>query len=297
MPNWWKSWWKTRQQQFRLTVRRWNRDNGNMIAAAMAYYAALSFFPLMLLLISILGFVLQFSSGAQNAQKELLQLFAQNTAPALAEHVQNALGAISAKALVGGPIGLVTLMLASIMIFTHIDIAMARIWNTNRRRSTGLLAAIGNVLSHRLRAFLLLLAIGFLIWAAFVVDTVTSALRPFVAEQLGGGLLWYSARSAFSLLANGVLLALLYKLLPRAHVPWWGAIRGGALAAILWEISRQILTLMLLSKKYTAYGIVGSLMALMLWFYIASIIFFFAAEYVRVISLERGRSAPNCRGE
>ena len=283
MPNWLKNWWKTRQQQFRLTLRRWNRDNGNMIAAAMAYYAALSFFPLMLLLISILGFVLKFSSGAQDAKKELLQLFAQNTAPVLAEHVQNALGAISANALVGGPIGLVTLLLASIMIFTHLDIAMARIWDTGRRRSTGLLATIGNVLYHRLRAFLLLLAVGFLVWAAFVVDTVASAMRPFVAEYLGGNLLWYSTHSALSLLANGALLTLLYKLLPRTHVRWSAAVRGGALAAILWEISRQILTLMLLSKKYTAYGIVGSLMALMLWFYIASIIFFFAAEYVRVI--------------
>ena len=90
-------------------------------------------------------------------------------------------------------------------------------------------------------------------------------------------------------MANGALLTLLYKLLPRAHVRWSGAICGGALAAILWEISRQILTFMLLSKKYTAYGIVGSLMALMLWIYIASIIFFFAAEYVRVICVDGER--------
>ena len=287
MPNW----LKTRQRQFRLTLRRWRKDNGNLIAAAMAYYAVLSFFPLMLLLISILGFVLQFSSGAQDAQEKLLQLLAKNTAPALAEHVQNALSAIRANALVGGPIGLVTMLVASIGIFNHLDIAMARIWNTKRRRSTGLLATVGNVLYHRLRAFLLLLAIGFLVWAAFVVDTVASASRPFVAEHLGGNLLWYSAHSALSLLANGALLTLIYKLLPRAHVRWSAAIRGGALAAILWEISRQILTLMLLSKKYTAYGIVGSLMALMLWIYIASIIFFFAAEYVRVICVDKAKGA------
>jgi uncharacterized BrkB/YihY/UPF0761 family membrane protein len=43
---------------------------------------------------------------------------------------------------------------------------------------------------------------------------------------------------------------------------------------------------MLMGKKFTAYGVVGSLLALMLWIYMACIIFFFAAEYVRVICVD-----------
>ena len=277
-------WLDKRRQEFKQTLRRWHDDNGNMIAAAMGYYAALSFFPLMLLLISILGFILQFSSGAQNAQKELLELFAQNTAPALAAHVESALSDISNKASVGGPLGLLTLLLASIMIFSHLDIAMARIWNTDQRRSKGMVASLGNVLYHRFRAFLMILCIGLLVWIAFLIDTVASAIQPILTHNAVGKVLWYSIRSAASLAANGALLTLLYKLLPRVHIPWRHALQGGVLAAVLWEICRQILTLMLLSKKYTAYGVVGSLMALMLWIYISSIIFFFAAVYVRVIS-------------
>ncbi len=282
MPNW----LKTRQHQLRLTLRRWRKDDGSLIAASMAYYAVLSFFPLLLMLIAALGFVLQFSSGAQDAQKELLNVLAQNTAPALAEHIKNALGAIRDKAPLGGPIGLVALLVASIGIFTHFDIAMARIWNINRRRRPGILAAIANALYHRLRAFLMLLALGILVWAAFVAGTVASVLQPFVADRLGGELLWSLAHVAISLSINIALLTLLYKLLPRGRARWAAALRGGILAAILWEISRQALTVMLMGKKFTAYGIVGSLLALMLWIYIASSIFFFAAEYVRVISMD-----------
>ncbi len=282
MPNW----WKTRQHQLRLTLRRWRKDDGSLIAASMAYYAVLSFFPLLLMLIAAFGFVLQFSSGAQDAQKELLNVLGQNTAPALAEHIANALDAIRDKAPLGGPIGLVALLVASIGIFTHFDIAMARIWNTNRRRPPGIMAAIANALYHRLRAFLMLLALGILVWAAFVAGTVASVLQPFVADRLGGELLWSLAHIAISLSINIALLTLLYKLLPRGRVRWAAALRGGILAAILWEISRQALTVMLMGKKFTAYGIVGSLLALMLWIYIASSIFFFAAEYVRVISMD-----------
>ena len=47
------------------TVARWSRNDGNLLAASMAYYAAFSFYPLLWVLISALGYVLRFSAGAQ----------------------------------------------------------------------------------------------------------------------------------------------------------------------------------------------------------------------------------------
>ncbi|MBN1588086.1 MAG: YihY/virulence factor BrkB family protein [Pirellulales bacterium] len=276
-------WFKTRVRQLRHTWISWRHNDGSLTAASMAYYAVLSFFPLLLLLIAVFGFVLRFSTGAQDAQTELLRVLSENTSPLLADHVRSALKAIQINAFIGGPLGLAVLLLAAIGIFTQLDIAMNRIWETSPRRGRPFLVAVGHALAHRLRAFLILLVLGLLIWAAFVADTVASALRPWFAEIYGGGLLWGSGRLVASLVVNSVLLTLFYKMLPRTHVHWKAAARGGVLAAVLWEISRQLLSLMLLGKKYTAYGVVGSLMALMLWIYIASCIFFFAAEYVRVV--------------
>ena len=54
------------------TWEGWQEDDGFLLSAAMAYYAAFSLFPLCLVLISILGFVLQFSQRADNAQGVLL---------------------------------------------------------------------------------------------------------------------------------------------------------------------------------------------------------------------------------
>ena len=210
-------------------------------------------------------------------------MLAQNTSAGLAEHVQTALTAVRTNAVIGGPLGLITLLVAAIGIFTQLDVAMDRIWDTRRKRSPGIAGAIRNVLFHRLRAFLMLLALGLMVWIAFIVGTVASALRPFAADLIGGDLAWASAHAALSLAVNGVLLSMLYKMLPRAKVSWRAAGRGGALASILWEVSRQVLGIVMFGKKYTAYGVVGSLMALMLWIYIAASVFFFAAEYVRVI--------------
>ena len=40
--------------------RRYQADDGGLMAAAVAYYATLSFFPLILLLIAALGFLFRF---------------------------------------------------------------------------------------------------------------------------------------------------------------------------------------------------------------------------------------------
>ena len=51
---------------------------------------------------------------------------------------------------------------------------------------------------------------------------------------------------------------------------------------MLWEATRLLLSYLLIGKQYSAYGVVGSLIAVMLWIYVASSILFLGAEYVRV---------------
>src|SRR5688572_29403736 len=90
----------------RDTFKAWSEDEGPLLSAAMAYYAAFSLFPLCLVLISILGMVMRFSRGAQNAESQLLDLVGQNTTPWLAEQLDAILGGVKTNAGLGGPIGL-----------------------------------------------------------------------------------------------------------------------------------------------------------------------------------------------
>lgn len=64
-------------------------------------------------------------------------------------------------------------------------------------------------------------------------------------------------------------------------------LRGGVLAAVLWEVGRQTLTAYFLHLNYpSAYGIIGSFIAVMLWAYYAALVILFGAEYVRVLREE-----------
>ena len=64
--------WNYVARVFWKTAELWQADDGFLLSAAMAYYTAFSLFPLCLVLISILGFVLRISQRAENAQTVLL---------------------------------------------------------------------------------------------------------------------------------------------------------------------------------------------------------------------------------
>ena len=290
------TWLKTKLRQLRQALKRWKYDDGSLLAASLAYYATFSFFPLLLILISVLGFALRFSSGAQDAQRELLNLLGQNTSTLLAGHVETALAEIRTNAVVTGPLGLVTLLLTAIVIFTQLEAALDRIWNVDKTRSKGIILAIRNALFYRLRAFLMLIGMGLLVLAAFVGGIVVSAVRPLAIDLAGGGLVWNLIQILTGVGLNWLLLTVIYKVLPKGRVRWSEASGGGVVAAVLWEAGRQLLALLLVGKKYSVYGVVGSLMALMLWIFFASNVFLLGAEYVRVISGDRGeRASPSRR--
>lgn len=284
------TWPKTGWRHFRQTVKRCKDDDVGMLAASMAYYATFSFFPMLLILVAALGFTMRFSTGVQDAQQELLKLLAQNTSVELAENVEIALAEIRTHAVIGGPLGLIALLLAAIVIFIHFERALDRVWDT-RRRSKGILAALRNTLFRRLRAFLMFLAVGLSVFAVFIAGIVAAASRPLAGNLPGGPLVWNLLAILAGVVLNGLLFTVIYRVLPKVRVRWFDALRGGALAAVLWESSRHLLTLYVVGRTYSAYGVVGSLIVLMLWVYLASSVLLLGAEYVRVVHDERGEGA------
>ncbi len=268
-------------------ARNWNKDDCSTLAAAVAYYATFSLLPLLLLLISALGFALRFSSNAQNARGELLEIIARNTSPTMADHVREVLGQISARAMLSGPVALAVLLLAAIGVFAQVERAFDRIWKRPDSGRRGVVQVILGALYYRLRAFLMLLGAGTLVLAAFAAGLVASAIRGSMPSLPGADWGWNLAQITIGMVLYGLFFTVIYKTLPKVPVRWMEAARGGLLAALFWEAARQALAYLILGKTYTAYGVVGSLIAVMLWIYIACNVLFLGAEYVRVLGERR----------
>jgi membrane protein len=277
------------------TIARWSRNDGNLLAASMAYYAAFSFFPLMWVLMSVLGFVLQFSKSAQDRKQQLIDLLSQNTAPSLAEEVDNILTVLQKQALINSWPAAIVLMIGAIGIFSQLESAFDRLWHAVTPHPPGIWAAVRNALWNRLKAFLTLLGLGVVVIVAFMADLILTAFHNWgEAEHL----FWTSSvfpwlHVATGVVLNAIVFSIVFKMIPRARVRWRDAASGGIAVAVVWQIGSQLLSRFLVGGRYTAYGVVGSFIIMMLWVYCASILLFLGAQLVQVLGHpEENADAP-----
>ena len=286
------------------TITEWSDDDGNRLAASMAYYGVLSFFPLLLVLLSIYGFAAKISPALQ---VNLIEWIRDETrSEFLADQVQNVLQEVQTQSIVGGPIGVVGVLLAAIGIFSQLEDAMYRIWKVkNAPKSGGIWWTVWHVLLHRLKAFAMLLVMGLLLMATFFSSFALGTIEKIAAEYVffadilqwlhdrGGINVWHWVHLGLGVTLNSLFFVLIYKLLSKGPVRWHVAILGGFCTALAWEFGRWLLVVFLVGKKYNPYGVIGALLVIMLWFYYASTIVLFGAELIQVITkrkLESGSS-------
>jgi membrane protein len=289
--------WRVDDNNVRMTVlkrfahRLWlsymgfQEHEGSMSAAAIAYYVALSFFPLLLVLVAGLGWVLQGTQFGQDAQQRLLAAIEQQMSADLAQQIGRMLSLVKERAGTGGPIGFVVLIFSAIAIFAQLDAAFDRIWRLPSDPHETWVHWTVRLLIVRLKALGMLLGVGGFVVAVMFASIVLSAVQAAMAPrfQVGIQMQWY-LRLITYVAMNFVAFTVIYKIVPRKRVRWREAMRGGLLTALLWEAGRQALSAYLLRLNYpSAYGIIGSFLAIMLWAYYASMVILFGAEYVRVL--------------
>jgi membrane protein len=259
----------------------WSRTDGATLSAALAYYGALSLFPICLLLISAIGLWSRISPGFADHQNKLVLTVAGEMSPWLGRQLEVLLEGIKAAATIAGPLGLASLILAAIAVFVQIDASFDRIWKVPGSANAGIWANVRAALRDRLGAFLVLVGLMGLSAALLSANFILTSIRAYIMNWREGDTLWRFLQAIVSWSVNAVLFTALYKALPKMPVRWRSAIQGGLFAAIVWFIGQHILEAFVISDKYTAYGILGSFLAVMLWIYYASAVVLFGAMVVR----------------
>jgi membrane protein len=254
-----RRWWTT----LAAALAHWNRDEGFLLSAAMAYYAAVSLFPLLLVLIAGLGMLLRLAA-MEGAEQQILNAVADTAGPWLSAQLGRLLAGVQRQAVVGGPLGVAGLVLAAVGMFAQFDGMLERIWDAPRAARPGLRGALHRALVDRLLAFCVLLAVGGLVVLVFVCDLALATASRYIAGVPGGHAVGHLAQGGVTLLLNAAALAVIYKVLPRARVRW----------------------------RHAAYGLVGTFLAVMLWVYYASATLFFGAEVVWAAGLSALPEAP-----
>ncbi len=262
----------------------WGHYECTSLAAGVAYYGALSLFPLMIILLSGVGFFFRFMSGGPSAKEEIIGLISTQISPEFGESMSRLIGQIQTGSPTTGPLAFVAFFFAATLIFAQLDRAFYRIWDVKRlKKHRGFWPSIKLLLKSRLRSIGMILGIGIVIVVMFVSGFAIRALASAGSERFPvmPEVLKYSSL-IISSVVNVILLTLIYRFLSKEKVTWLLALVGGMIAAGLWELGSRVLQLLSFGDNLSVYGLIGSFLVVLLWIYYNVMVLLFGALIVRM---------------
>ena len=251
------------------------RNQGLLLAGAVAYYTLLSIIPMLALILVGLSHFIE--------EQQLYSTILTNlklVIPAHAERVVGQVWGFLARRQLVGVVGILVMLFFSSMAFTMLENAMAVIFShrVRKHRRHFLISAIIPY------AYIFLLGIGLL-----VVTIVAGALGALADQHiiLFGYDLSLAATSRIALYFSGMfgmamMLTSLYLVMPVGRIAFQYALAGGITATLLWEIIRHILVwyYSTISLVNVIYGSLATAVVALLSIEIAVIILLLGAQVI-----------------
>ena len=264
---------RTAWSHLRCAATHWSSDEAPTLGAALAFYCAFSLAPLLIILVTITGWIVGIEAAHANLATQLQSLFGRGTAEILLDAMRNSQ---SDDGAIATALSIVSLLVGATTVFAALERALERIWGARAKVTQG----IRGFIRARLLSFGLILAVGFLLLVSLTITTALAGVRAIVAERYAELLI---VMTGLDLLISTslitVLVAGIYRYMPARRLPWGSALMGALITAILFQVGRWLIGLYLgRSAQPSAFGAAASFAAMLLWLYYTAQIFFFGAE-------------------
>ena len=269
----------------RCAANYWSSDDASTTGAALAFYCAFSLAPLLVILLTLAGLVVDAETAYGQIGAQLTALFGPSTAKIILGAVQSSQ---KVEGVVSTLVSIATLLIGASTVLAALDSALEKIWESQAMLPTG----IRGWVRTRLLSFGFILALGFLLFVSLTLSTGIAHLRQHIAERYAAlvgliGVLDF----LFTLTLISLLFALIYRYMPARRTPWHVVLIGGTLTAVLFNVGRWAVGLYLAhSTQPSAYGAAASFAALLLWLYYTAQIFLFGAEFTACLAGVRTES-------
>jgi membrane protein len=254
---------------------------GFRLGAAFSYYATLAIFPLVLLTVTVVGFVIGDDAptrdrilGPLAGADQSMRTVVEQTLTSM----QESQGARKTSAI----IGIATLLFSASGAFVELDFALNKIWRVKPRCGVGLLGKVSVFVHERLSGFACVAGIGVFMLASLVTSSALGAIAAHAHSKVTPALL-QTAELASSIMLLSAVMAAAFHFVPRSRPPFRDVIGGAVLTTVLLTVLKALFAAYLSHlTDYSAYGVVGGVLALATWIYLSSQIIFFGATLTRV---------------
>jgi membrane protein len=275
---------------------RWSKSDCIDLSAAFAYYTLQSFFPILLISLSIASWFLGKQDGLD---QQIISVAAQILPPSVVELVETTLFKLIDQGFGAGILGAMFLLFTAGNAYLSLQRGSDRLWEDelpSRRINSAWQEQASRFLRNRIEAFLVVFFIGFLM----VLDQISANLRMipttvlekisnssnFISEFIIKLPLLQVGQFALPLVGFSLMALLLQALLPSRKVPLKPLIPGSILIGIglttlTLAVSKSILSL---GTRFQAYGFIGGFLVLTLWVWLLGVVLYFGQCWSVVIA-------------
>ena len=236
-------------------IRKFGNDQASNLAALMAYYAFFSIFPLLLVMFTVLGFVLQGDPAfRESVEKSVVGQF-----PGIQINRHPISGSVPAIV-----IGVLGSLWGGLGVTQAAQNAFDRVWAVPFKDRP-------DFIHSKLRGLVLLVCLGLLfVLSVAATGLVTSIGGPLV--KLGG--------YAITLAVNFGLYVASFRFLTSATIPTRCLWLGAGVAALFLTILQLVGTIYISHVLHatTAYGVFATVLGLLVWLHLLAQMTLYAAE-------------------
>ncbi len=284
------------------TGLKWQQDDCSGMAAALSYYALFSLFPILLVILSIVGALIGPSTEAFQHIQEVVERF---LPPEVHPLIKDTVVALNQSSVGAGIIGFGLLLFAARTIFAILSGAVNKIWRS-QNPAASIRRTVLSFVVNQLLAFLLVFGTVLLLLASLIANIVIKTILELIVNfqdtfsfihvdelQLSRGL---QLGSSFFILA--LAACILFRILPSTHVAWGDVWLAALLTALLMVGLQQLVSnsVITIGGNFRSYGVIGSVMILLLWIYLTCEIFLigcvFSYVYAYLFGSRRHKPLP-----
>jgi membrane protein len=242
-------------------VKKFGDDQAAQLAALIAYYGFFSLFPLLLVFVTVLGFVLQ---GNPSAQESVLHSTLSQF-PIIGDQLQKNVHSLKGSGL-SLAIGLIGSLLAGLGITGATQNAFNQVWYVPHKHRP-------DFLKTRLRGLGLLVVLGVLAIVSTVVAGFVTAGGQSAGAVIGGVLVAFAV--------NLLLFFTAFRLLTVAQVKTRDLLPGVIVGAVIWQLLQHVggyhVDHVVRHAQETS-GLFAFVLGLLAWLYLGAQVTLLAAE-------------------
>jgi membrane protein len=261
------------------TVIAFIEDEALTRGAAIAFYAATTIAPLLLIVIAIAGLVFGREASQGAIIEQLSGLMGKQTAKFIQTMVANASNPESGT--LAAIIGLVTLIATASGVFGEMQAALNVIWKAEPTGTT-----VSRLIRARAASLGLVGTLAFLLVISLVVSAGITAFGTYLNVIVPFGEVVVSVVNtvvSFGLLT--LVFAAIYKVLPDRPLTWRDVAFGAVITGVLFTVGKSLIGWYIGSSAIAStYGAAGSLIIFLLWVYYSVQIFLFGAEFTKAFN-------------